>query len=121
MKLLLDACVWGGAEPDLVDAGHDVLHAGAWTEDPGDEAILAIAHDHGRVLVTLDKDFGELAIVRGQAHSGIVRLVGVAARRQAGVIDLIVRQYGPSLTAGAIVTVEPNRVRIRRPAGETDR
>jgi predicted nuclease of predicted toxin-antitoxin system len=121
VKLLLDACVWGGAEIDLVEAGHDVLHAGAWAEDPGDEAILATAHADGRVLVTLDKDFGELAIVHGQAHSGIVRLVGVAARRQAGVIDVIVRQYGPLLSAGALVTVEPNRVRVRRAEGETDR
>lgn len=121
MKLLLDACVWGGAERDLSSAGHDVVHAGTWTEDPGDEAILATAHRDGRVLVTLDKDFGELAIVHGQAHSGIVRLVGVAARRQASVIDLIVRQYGSLLTAGAIVTVEPNRVRIRRPTEEAER
>jgi predicted nuclease of predicted toxin-antitoxin system len=72
------------------------------------------------VLVTLDEDFGEFAIVREQAHSGIVRLVGVAARRQAGVMDLILRQYGRTLIAGAIVTVEPNRVRIRRAAREAD-
>ena len=35
------------------------------------------AYEESRVLVTIDKDFGELAIVRGQAHSGIVRLVAL--------------------------------------------
>lgn len=63
MKILLDTCVWGGARKDLEAAGHDVDWAGDWPKDPGDEEILAYAHREGRVLVTLDKDFGEMAIV----------------------------------------------------------
>jgi len=60
MKLLLDACVWGGARQELEVAGHDVVWAGEWPTDPGDEEILALAHREGRVLVTLDKDFGDV-------------------------------------------------------------
>lgn len=41
MKLLLDACVWGGACRGLQAAGHDVVWAGAWSTDPGDEEIPA--------------------------------------------------------------------------------
>jgi len=63
MKVLLDTCVWGKAKTKLIEAGHDVEWAGDWPEDPGDEEILMKAHGDGRVLVTLDKDFGELAIV----------------------------------------------------------
>ena len=59
MKVLLDTCVWGGARIPLTEAGHDVVLAGDWSEDPGDVAILARAGAEGRVLVTLDKDFGE--------------------------------------------------------------
>jgi predicted nuclease of predicted toxin-antitoxin system len=33
-------------------------------------------------LVTLDKDFGERAVVFGEPHRGIIRLVGISARRQ---------------------------------------
>ena len=61
MKVLLDTCVWGGAVKDFRSAGHDVVWAGDWQEDPGDEEILTRAHNKCRVLVTLDKDFGELA------------------------------------------------------------
>ena len=64
MKLLLDACVWGGTADQLATSWEDVVWAGDWTEDPGDEEILARAHHEGRVFVTLDKDFGELIIVR---------------------------------------------------------
>ena len=43
MKLLLDACVWGGASAELRAAGHDVIWAGDWADDPGDDAILPTA------------------------------------------------------------------------------
>lgn len=81
MKVLLDTCVWGGAVKDLRSAGHDVIWAGEWKEDPGDEETLAKAHNAGRVLVTLDKDFGELAILHGYPHSGILRLDNLPARQ----------------------------------------
>ncbi len=47
----------------LRDAGHDAGWAGVWAEGPGDEGIRATALADGRILVTLDKDFGELAIL----------------------------------------------------------
>ena len=72
MKLLLDSCVWGGALTRLRAAGHDVVWSGEWPADPGDEEILARALAEGRVLVTLDKDFRELAFVRELPHTGIV-------------------------------------------------
>jgi predicted nuclease of predicted toxin-antitoxin system len=115
MKLLLDTCVWGGAKAELAAYGHDVMWTGDLTEDPGDEEILARAHLEQRVLITLDKDFGELAVVRGKPHSGVLRLVNFPARRQGAVCQLVLLQYGSELIAGAIVTVEPGRVRIRPP------
>ena len=115
MRLLLDTCVWGKTRKALEIAGHDVLWAGDWTEDPGDEEILSRARREGRILVTLDKDFGELAIVHERPHSGILRLVNVAARRQAPVCLAVLSLYGEELRAGAIVTAEPGRLRIRPP------
>jgi predicted nuclease of predicted toxin-antitoxin system len=115
MKLLLDTCVWGGAKDELLALGHDVIWTGDLTADPGDEDILAQAHREQRVLVTLDKDFGELAIVRRLPHSGILRLVNFPARQQAAVCHQVLLQYGSELAGGAIVTVEPGRVRIRPP------
>jgi predicted nuclease of predicted toxin-antitoxin system len=115
MKILLDSCVWGKARHDLQQAGHDVVWAGDWPSDPGDEEILAIAHDQGRVLVTLDKDFGELAVMRSQPHGGILRLVGISARQQAAVCQQVFVAHGVDLAGGAIITAEPGRLRIRLP------
>ncbi len=113
MKLLLDTCVWGGAKLELATVDNDVIWAGDWPEDPGDEEILARARDDGRILVTLDKDFGELAIIRGLPHCGIVRLVSISAKRQAAVCASILERYGDELQAGSIVTATETRVRIR--------
>ena len=62
MKVLLDSCVSGQTAETVRQAGHDVTWAGDWPSDPGDEQILQRAAAESRVLVTIDKDFGELAI-----------------------------------------------------------
>ena len=113
MKVLLDTCVWGGIKEKLVTAGYDVIWAGEWTEDPGDEEILDRAHGEGRVLVTLDKDFEELAVAQGRPHCGIVRLVDLSAQTQARACLSVLKRYGNELGKGAIVTADPDRIRIR--------
>ena len=115
MKLLLDSCVWGGAVGRLRAAGHDVAWSGDWPVDPGDAEILARALAEGRILVTLDKDFGELAIVRGLPHAGILRLVGMSALLQADVTLRVIEAHGADLAAGAIITAEAARLRVRLP------
>ena len=70
-----------------------------------------------RVVVTLDKDFGELAIVHDLEHTGIVRLVSMSMSEQVEACSLALARYETHLIAGAIVTVERGRVRVRpRPA-----
>lgn len=115
MNVLLDTCVWGGAKAELQSLGHDVFWTGDLAQDPGDEDILAQAHREQRVLVTLDKDFGELAIRQNLPHCGIVRIVNIGARMQGTVCQQVLTQYGDELTKGSIVTVEAGRVRIRPP------
>ncbi len=80
--------------------------------------ILSRASDEERVLVTLDKDFGELAVIQARPHRGIIRLVGISARRQAANCQEALTRHGEDLLAGAIVTVEPTRLRIRSPGDE---
>lgn len=96
-------------------AGHDVVWAGDWSPDPGDQQILDRARDESRVLVTLDKDFGELAVVHRQPHGGIVRLVALSIRRQSELCLAALDKYEVELEAGALITVEVGRVRVRPP------
>jgi predicted nuclease of predicted toxin-antitoxin system len=115
VKLLLDACVWGKAAKQLREAGHDVVWVGDWPEDPGDDAILSFAHAEERILVTIDKDFGEWAVLRDMPHHGILRIVNFSAHKHAEVCSAVLLAHGEALLAGALVTAEPGRLRIRLP------
>jgi predicted nuclease of predicted toxin-antitoxin system len=116
LKLLLDTCLSVKARDALKAAGHDVVWGGDWEQDPGDEAILALAFQEERVLVTLDKDFGGLAVLQGVAHCGILRLVNFRVGEQAPACLKVLADYSEDLHAGALVTAEPGRIRIRQTA-----
>jgi predicted nuclease of predicted toxin-antitoxin system len=115
VKVLLDTCVWGGVRSVLAEAGHHVEWVGEWDKDPGDEEIMAYAFRHGQVLVTLDKDFGELVFLYGQSHRGIIRLVGIKAHSQGTTCLEVLKRYEALLPRGALITAEPSRIRVRLP------
>lgn len=48
---------------DIAALGHDVLLAVEHTTRATDEELLALARVEERILITEDKDFGELAFV----------------------------------------------------------
>lgn len=103
-----------GAGPQIhFAAGHDVVWVGDWVEDPGDDLVLAFAHSQERICVTIDKDFGELAVRRQMRHHGIVRIVGFAVRHHAEVCEAVIAAHGDELLRGGLVTAEPGRIRIR--------
>ena len=82
--------------------------------------ILFLAHEQNRILVTLDKEFDELAIVKKIPHRGIIRLVDIPAREQANVILRLIYHYSDILLKGAILTVDQKKVRIRPPEADTE-
>jgi predicted nuclease of predicted toxin-antitoxin system len=95
-------------------AGHDV----AWvrTAAPGssDEAVLARAVREERIVLTFDKDFGELAWRAGlPAGSGVVLFrLPMPAAADAGAV-LAARLGERADWAGHFSVVEPGRVRMR--------
>jgi predicted nuclease of predicted toxin-antitoxin system len=105
--------MWGPTAAALRRAGHDVEWVGDWPSDPGDQVILEQAHAERRVLVTLDNDFGELAVRRGVRHSGIIRLAMTTVQLEADVCLAVIGAYAQELPHGAIVTATRRRMRIR--------
>ena len=69
---------------------------------------LAVEHVHkeGRILVTLDKDFRELAIVHDTPHSGILRIVNFPAQKQETICQHVLNKFEKVLQSGAVVTAE---------------
>lgn len=50
---------------------------------------------------------------KGRAYHGILRLVNLSTKQQVAVCLQVLSRYGQELEAGAIVTAEVTRVRIR--------
>jgi predicted nuclease of predicted toxin-antitoxin system len=111
----LDACIGRVAVEQLRSEGIDVAWVGADDPSASDERVLARAHAENRVLVTLDKDFGELAVVRGLPHCGIVRLVGFSAKQQASETVRALQAHAEALRDRGLVTTSPAGPRVRRP------
>ena len=67
-----------------------------------------------RVLLTEDKDFGELIFVRRLPHGPIVRLVELTVDEQAGGMAELLEHHAYELAAPVLVTLTRGRIRIRR-------
>lgn len=115
MKVLLDSCLSGLLKQALEAGGHAVEWAGSWPKDPGDEEILLHAYNNKQILITLDKDFGELAVVYDRSHCGIVRLVNMSIQTQITTCRHVLEYHHQDLRQGAIITAERGRLRIRSP------
>jgi predicted nuclease of predicted toxin-antitoxin system len=114
MRFLADENFPGDAVTVLRTLGHDVL----WirTDAPGitDQDVLARSLEDVRVLLTFDKDFGELAWRSGlPATCGIVlfRLPALSPTGVGKVIaDVLMARDD---WAGHFSVVEPGRIRVR--------
>ena len=115
MKFLLDVCVSSRSlQAFLVGEGHDVLSAVAIDPKASDERLMALALQDERVLVTEDKDFGELIFVRRLPHGPIVRFVELTVDEQVSGMAELLERHATELTGAVIVTVTRGRIRIRR-------
>lgn len=118
MKFLLDESVSPLVKQPLLAAGHDVVHL----HDLGlrgapDPAVVDAAVGAGRVLVTLDTDFGELVARAGSHLPSIVLFRGAVTRRpdrQAALLLENLDQFETDLDTGAVVVIGDDRVRVRR-------
>lgn len=118
MRFLLDQDVYAVTARFLVDAGHDVvLVAQIGLSQASDEEILRTAQEQNRILVTRDRDYGNLVFVRS-IGTGVIYL-RVLPNTVNAVHDELVRilqTYSEVELAGAFVVVEPDGHRFRKPS-----
>ncbi|MBI4517152.1 MAG: DUF5615 family PIN-like protein [Deltaproteobacteria bacterium] len=114
MKFLVDRCAGRRLSDWLRAEGYDVVETRERGGDPGDAAILNWAADDGRVLVTIDTDFGRIVFAQGARHCGVVRLPDVPAGVRIALMAQVLKRHWGDLEAEAIVTVRGGRIRISR-------
>ena len=75
MKFLLDESAEYRIAAFLSSAGHDVTAiAHDYPPALSDSEVLQIAYSEGRILITNDRDFGELIFSKHLPHAGVIYL-----------------------------------------------
>ena len=117
MKFLLDQDVPRRAAVLLREAGVDATHASeVGLSSAADAEIVAWCRVHGVVVVTLDADLHALVALSGQTTPSTIRIrvQGLKGSEVARVLLNVLETRRDALAAGALVTVQPGRLRVRR-------
>ncbi len=95
--------------------GHVVRYVAEMEPGISDDVVLDLANARGDVLVTVDKDFGELVYRQRRLSCGVllVRLPGLSTSRRASIVASAVNEHGNELP-GAFAVLTPGAIRIRR-------
>lgn len=112
--LLVDECCRRQLIEALREGGADVVAVFEVARSAADPDILQLSVSQGRVLITDDKDFGELVVKGNLPFVGVILLRtssddgDVQARL---VLDVLRRD--PQLAHGAVLVIEDHRIRRR--------
>jgi predicted nuclease of predicted toxin-antitoxin system len=98
-------------------AGYDLLVIAEVSKGASDEWVMERAVAEGRILITEDRDFGELVYAHGRSTAGVifVKFHSRARRDKPEAVLEAVTRLGERLR-GCFAVVEPGRVRLgKRP------
>jgi predicted nuclease of predicted toxin-antitoxin system len=116
MNLVADESIDGQIVYRLQQDGHLVHYVVEMKPGIPDDAVLDLANREAALLLTVDKDFGELVYRQGRITSGIVlvRLAGLSPTHKADIVSSTLRKRRMELRH-AFTVITPGTVRLRRP------
>lgn len=114
MRWLVDECVDAALVTRLRTAGHDAYYIADIASGETDEEVLRRARDDARLLLTEDKDFGELVFRMNMKVPGLVLLRISPEKRILKWIrlEVAVEEFGKRLF-GRYLVIEEARFRSR--------
>ncbi|MGE0229253.1 MAG: DUF5615 family PIN-like protein [Dehalococcoidia bacterium] len=114
MRFLLDESVDARLQAHLQHDGHEVTSI-RLDHRPGmpDDEVLRVAREEGRILLTNDRDFGELIFRQRLAHGGVVlfRLQSVSLEAKVNAMHDVLTHHSDELNAFLVVSEAGVRVR----------
>ena len=115
MKIVADESIDRQIVDGLRQAGYSVDYVAEMDPGISDETVLSLANEESAVLLTADKDFGELVFRQHRVDSGVVliRLAGLSPTNKALLVAGIFDRHSAELSHGFTV-ITPGAIRIRR-------
>ena len=114
VRWLADECVAAPLVERLRTLGHDVCYIAEFASGHLDAAVVALAQQQARLVLTEDKDFGELVFRRGHAVPGLVliRIDPERAPLRGKRLEAAIERFGDGLL-GRYTVIEESRFRSR--------
>jgi predicted nuclease of predicted toxin-antitoxin system len=114
MKFLIDVGVGRKIEQWLIENGYDVRTVREIDPSARDIDILNIAASEMRMVITMDKDFGELVYHSGKAHAGVIilRIEEADGEQKTEIVKRILRDY-TDIIINRFCVYQDGRLRIR--------
>jgi predicted nuclease of predicted toxin-antitoxin system len=116
MNFLADEGVDRQIVERLRQDGHEVLYVAEMEPSISDEQVLNRANEKNALLITADKDFGEMVFHQNRLTVGgvvLLRLAGLSPERKAEIISKVIESRSDELPNSFSVT-SPGKVRVRR-------
>jgi predicted nuclease of predicted toxin-antitoxin system len=115
MRWLADECVSARLVTRLRQAGYDVSYAAELVPSMPDSELLGVARRDNRLLLTDDKDFGELVVRRQWRAPGVVlmRIVSEQPEIRWRRLQAVIERFGEGLY-GKHIVVDDRRIRFRQ-------
>lgn len=113
MRFLADESCDFAAVLALRTTGHEVHAVAEFASGSDDSVVIDMACREKRVLLTEDKDFGQLVYAHSKQSSGVILIRHPASARKTlpnAVVDLV-SEFENDLI-GSFVVMNPGRVRI---------
>jgi predicted nuclease of predicted toxin-antitoxin system len=95
--------------------GYSVLYVADLYPGVSNGEVMEVANRTNSILLTADRDFGELVFQQQLVNLGVllIRLVGLSPIRKAEVIAIAIRDHSSELL-GAFTVITAGTIRIRR-------
>ncbi|RCV64302.1 putative nuclease, contains PIN domain, potential toxin-antitoxin system component [Methanophagales archaeon] len=108
MRFLVDECTGPAVAKWLRSLHHDVFFVYDEARGLDDESIIEKANRENYVLVTNDKDFGELVFHRRKTHKGVIllRLEDERSENKIGVLNRVLDSHSDKLVNNFIIVTE---------------
>ncbi|MDO9097843.1 MAG: DUF5615 family PIN-like protein [Candidatus Methanoperedens sp.] len=115
MKLLADENVDKPIVERLRKDGHVVLYVAEIAPSISDDEVIQLANQEKALLLTADKDFGDLVFRQSRIIYGVIflRLSGLLPQRKADMVAKAVQEHADEL-AWNFTVISHGAVRIRR-------
>jgi predicted nuclease of predicted toxin-antitoxin system len=115
MKFLADEGVDRSIVNGLRQFNYDVYYVIDEVRSLTDDVLLLIAFNEERILITKDKDFGELVYRLNKVHFGVIliRLEGLSSQERADIVCPLISKYNYQLLK-AFTVIQQGIIRIRK-------